>query len=92
MARTPEQKRADEELAIAVDRALEAYGYDSADMLTAHFIVLVDRRGYDQWGRERNSYCTLHKDGDSSWTGTLGLLRAVTLMTERYFIQDHEEG
>jgi hypothetical protein len=88
MARTPEQKAADDALTAAIDAAVEAYGYREDVMMNTSYIVLVEQRGWDDDADSLTGVVRLYKDGDMSWISILGLLRAASLAAERTYVTE----
>lgn len=89
--RTPEQKAADDGLTAAVEEAARAYGYVEPGGITVQYMVLLEQRIWRDDGTENTGVVTIYKDGTMPWVSILGLLRAVTLRSEREYSADREE-
>jgi hypothetical protein len=92
MERTPEQKTADDALSEAINAVVEAYGYRQPDMANINYLVLIEQAGWDGDGDRRTGIVSLYKDGDLPWTTILGLMRAATLLAERNYTRDGDDG
>lgn len=86
VARTPEQRAADEKLTEAINATCAAYGYMGPDTVNLSYAVLVEQRVFskDEDGDE-SGLITLMKDGDIPWIPLIGLLRAGLIRAEHNF-------
>lgn len=92
--RTPEQIKTDEELNLAIERSLVAYGYAEPGAITAGFVIAVDQRiwrgGAGDGEAGMTGICMLYKDGDMPWPNIVGILRLASLRVEQQATQEWE--
>ena len=88
MARTPEQRAADDALAAAVEQVMSANGYTGRGLITTDFVVLVAQQGYADDGDGVSAMAWLLRDGEMPWHRIIGVVRAGLTRIEHVYNQE----
>lgn len=91
MSRTPEQRKADDQLHEAIQATLEAYGYKE-DYFVADWVVLTAQTRFAEDGETLTAYSSLFKDGDLPWYRIMGLMEAHRLVFQRNYLANGDNG
>lgn len=86
MARTPEQKAADEALTEAIERVRRVYDTEAvtAGMTMMEYVVVHAAATWDEEGDGRTSVGVVYRDGDVPIHRAIGLLRHALVEMEDY--------
>lgn len=91
MARTDEQKAADEALTAAILKCREAYGADNQYLLTDYMVLTAETR-FDEDGDQITAYTRIYREGDMPWYRILGLIDVHRQLVHHHFTSDDENG
>lgn len=73
MSRTPEQVQADDALTLAIERVIEAYGFDGPYVLT-EYVLITSQQRFDNDGDSVTAVGVVYRDGSVPLHRALGLV------------------
>jgi hypothetical protein len=92
MAKSAEQKSADELLNAAIEATVRAYSSIADDSLVIDFVVVGEAVKYTDEGQSEESYFLAYKNGEGRTTVALGLLTlGLELVTDGEYVRDDDE-